>query len=248
MKCKNCGANYRTKELKCPYCGTENVIGRIWLIERDTVRQEYEEAYEETVKRSRLYVFDKILNRIILVSLGLVPVCVLLAALALGGYRVYREIYKKVHAEEISRTVEEYYEAGQYWELYQYMNDCDVLGSQYDPYGQAAFMGFDYEFYKNTALYFLSLSEEEKQEDEYFLDAAICFSHDVYSLNGGLYDELSPQNRELYRQNQEDVMAFWRGTLGMTEEEAAFLAERKQVESSDIRELVEAVRARRAWE
>ena len=27
MKCKNCGANYRAKEEKCPYCGTANPRG-----------------------------------------------------------------------------------------------------------------------------------------------------------------------------------------------------------------------------
>lgn len=34
MKCKNCGANYKTRELKCPYCNTENFIGKIWQAER----------------------------------------------------------------------------------------------------------------------------------------------------------------------------------------------------------------------
>lgn len=39
MKCKNCGAHYQTEELKCPYCGTENMTGQEW-------KEELEEAQE----------------------------------------------------------------------------------------------------------------------------------------------------------------------------------------------------------
>lgn len=248
MKCKSCGADYKTRELKCPYCGTENLMGKIWLIERDNARQEYEEAYRETVQKSRLYVFDKILNRIIFVCAGLMLVCVLLAALVWAGYHAYRELYKRTNGEQINQTMADYYEAGQYWELYRYMSDLDVLDEDHYLYAQAAFMGFDYEFYKNGVLYFLSMSEEEKQKDDYFLESVIQYSYQVYSMNGGLYLEPYPENEEIYRRNQEEVMAFWRGTLGMTEEEAAFLAEQDQIYTSDIRELAEAVRARRAWE
>lgn len=248
MKCKSCGADYKTRELKCPYCGTENLIGKIWLIERENARQEYEEAYRETVQKSRLYVFDKILNRIILVSAGLLLVCALLAALVSVGFDVYRGIYKKENAEKIEETIEAYYDAGEYWKLYSYMSDHDVLDGDHYQYAQAAFMGFDYEFYKNAVLRFLSMSEEEKQEDDYFLESAIKYSHQVYSMDIGLYSELDPQNEEIYRKNQEEVMAFWRGTLGMTEEEAAFLSGLEHAYFSDIQELVESVRARRAWE
>ena len=41
MKCKNCGAQYKTRELKCPYCNTENIIGKIWQSERSQAEMEY---------------------------------------------------------------------------------------------------------------------------------------------------------------------------------------------------------------
>lgn len=248
MKCKNCGANYKTWELKCPYCGTENVIGKIWLIERTTVRQEYEDVREGVKRSSKRYVFDKILNRILLISIGLFLGCVVLAIAAPGGYNLYRSIYRSVHTEEMEQVMEEYYLAGEYCKLYDYMSQYDLFGQNYFTYAQAALMSFSYNQYKTEALCFLSQSEEEKEKYDYYLRYAIMYSHDVWQMDSGIYSELDPKNVELHEAYKNDILAFWTGMLGLTEEEIRFLTEKEgYLFVQDLDELSAAIIERRAW-
>lgn len=248
MKCKSCGADYKTRELKCPYCGTENVIGRIWLIERSAAYQEYEEAKERVRRKSRIYVFDKVLNRILLVSTALFLLCIILCFAVFAGYELYRNAYRSIHGEEIEHTMEEYYTAGEYRELYKYMSKYDLFGLDHYAYSQAAFLSFDYDFYKTEALCFLSQSEEEKQEYDYYLRSAIEYSHDVWHLDAGLYSEPDPNNVEMHETYKKDIMAFWKGMLGMKEEEIEFLTEGEEyLSSKELDDLIETIRKRRAW-
>ena len=56
MKCKNCSANYKARELKCPYCNTTNLLGHIWLSEKTEAELEYEKAKKSTaVYQSMLF-------------------------------------------------------------------------------------------------------------------------------------------------------------------------------------------------
>lgn len=248
MKCKNCGANYKTRELKCPYCGTENIIGRIWLIERTEARQEYEDARESVKRGSRRYVLDKILNRILLVSVGLFFLCMILSLAVSGGYDMYRRIYRSAHTKEMEQAMEEYYLAEEYRKLYDYMSKYDLFEPEHYTYAQAALMGFDYDYYKTEALCFFSQSEEEKQEYDYYLRYAILYSHDVWHMDSGIYSELDPKNVEMHETYKKDIMAFWKGMLGMTEEEIEFLTEEgEDLFAGDLDELAAAIIERRAW-
>ena len=67
MKCKNCSANYRARELKCPYCSTTNFLGHIWLAEKTEAELEYERAKQECGGLSR-YVIYRILTRILVIE------------------------------------------------------------------------------------------------------------------------------------------------------------------------------------
>ena len=62
MTCKNCGGNYRTRELICPYCRTENVLGHLWLAKRKEAEEEYNRT-AHTLREKLLspYVFHRII-------------------------------------------------------------------------------------------------------------------------------------------------------------------------------------------
>ena len=60
MKCIHCGANYKTKELECPYCHTPNLQGREWLNERNKVEKKYKKTKEEVIKKGTPYIISRI--------------------------------------------------------------------------------------------------------------------------------------------------------------------------------------------
>ena len=82
MKCKNCGAQYKTREVKCPYCNTENLIGKIWQTERTQAELDYEAEKKKLGKILRSsYMEDRLLTRAILILIGLYIASVLVVAL-----------------------------------------------------------------------------------------------------------------------------------------------------------------------
>lgn len=70
MKCNSCGANYKTRELKCPYCGKANALGRLWKIKRTEAEEEYERARKEAGRKISVYSVDRILSRCIVSVIG----------------------------------------------------------------------------------------------------------------------------------------------------------------------------------
>ena len=66
MKCKACGAHYRSRELRCPYCGAENPKGKQWKAQRDSAEQQYRELEQTEGSSLRLQAANRVLNRALL--------------------------------------------------------------------------------------------------------------------------------------------------------------------------------------
>ena len=248
MKCKNCGADYRTRELKCPYCGTENIIGKIWLIERQEADRELEQADHSGKMQIRLYVADKVMNRILLISITLF---LLMAAVVIICSKVetgYKSWYKKAHVEELEQKMKELYDEQAFHELYQFMDENDLFSEEYYTYSQACFLSFDMECFRVDMLMFLSLSEEDQNKWKYLLENALKFSKSAYCVFEGRYSNEIPENQWLYRQYRTEISAFWKGMLGMTEEEIhQILDENFTFYGPEKDRLMETLMERRAW-
>lgn len=249
MKCKNCGGNYRTKELVCPYCGTQNIIGHIWMAQRSEAELEYERARKAAGRYGSIYVAYRVLNRILLIAalifLGIMCLCFL----AYGVENAYINIYRKTHAEQITDTLEQYYEAGDFRAMHRYMARYDLYGNEYYAYTQAVILNTNYEEYLAYMLKFLALDEEKKQKDTYYLSFALKNSSKVYCLDCGIYSELDIKNEEIYMQRRQEILAFWQGTLGLHGEEIALLTkEDGYIDYDAIQQLQETVKERRAWQ
>lgn len=249
MKCKNCGADYKTRELKCPYCGTENLIGQIWLIERAEAEDVYHTARKKNRGTFSLYVFSKILNRILIAGVGIFLFILLFAKALVWGHGVYLDIYKKTHSREISRTLETYHRDGSFQQLRDYLDKYDLYDSDYYVYDQAALIHFDYEMYKQYALEFLDYSEEEKTKYDYMLEFAIDWSRDVYNPQRGFFRELAPENQEMYERYKTDVMAFWVGSLALDEKQIDLLtSDVSALPGEEMDALVSDIMTRRPWQ
>lgn len=248
MKCKSCGGDYRTRELICPYCGTENLVGRLWMAQRSEAELQYEKALKETGRKASPYVVNRVLGRIAVVMACL---CILMFVAVAVFFMVLeggKRIYKRMHYQEIVQTMERLYQEENYTELYAYMGKYDLIGEDNYAYSQAVLMDFDYQWFVNHKLKFCEMSEDEKQEDTYYLQATISWGADICQRNLGRYVELDPMNQALYDSYCQEVTEFWRYTLGMTEEEIERIAEDETLGSADYEQLAETLKERRAWE
>lgn len=245
MKCKNCGADYKTRELKCPYCQTENIIGKMWMAERSDAELEYERKRREMGKKSSVYVFDRVLTRsIIILILAFVILFAGTFSCLFLSYKI-EDALNYINRDKIEARLNEYYTKGEYEKMYAYMHDKDIDGRDYYGYMQAALLSYYYNEYLNYKYNFLSMTPEKQLKDDYCLEYAIKNSIIVYLLDCGNYENLVSMNAELYEEYQREITSFWVATLELTEEEVEYLSENgKHMSNSELDALVALVKER----
>lgn len=246
MKCKNCGGNYKTRELKCPYCDTENLLGKVWMIERSEAELAYETKKREMGKfLVSPYMLNRVLNRCLIVLAALYVVLFVGAFLVFGVCELYQKISTTIRKEQIEAQMEAYFSAGQYEELDKYMYDNGVDGTAYYAYTQATLIQSDYDWFMEHRLYFDNMSQEEKIADDYHLKYTIKYALEVYSLDYSLYDELDARNTELYETYKKEILAYLVGVLQLTEEEIESVLEDSYITMDEEDMLEQIVRNRR---
>ena len=249
MRCKNCGANYKTRELKCPYCNTENLIGKIWQAERSQAEKDYENEKKNLGKAIfSPYMLNRFANRSLVLVLGIYAVSIIIITVILLIYDVWGPLYFSLHKEEIEKQMEEYYSAGEYEKLDLYMEENYVKLRDYYAYTQATLMVEDYDSYLECRLRFENLSEEEKLKDEYCLEYAVDNSWEVYALDCGSYSRLDERNKELHEYYQKEIMAYWIGCLKLSEEEIAELTNDDYLSYDTRTKIIESIKERRSWQ
>ena len=224
MKCKSCGANYKTRELKCPYCGKANALGRLWKIKRTEAEEEYERARKEAGRKISVYSVDRILSRCIVSVIGLF-------VLFLIGSFVFFFLQDKIiilrnniKHDEIESTLREYYDNGDYFELDDYMDKMNLDRTEYYTYSQAVILYHSYEEYIRAKCIFSEMSPEEKAKDDYYIKTALNKSIDVYTVECGIYSEPASENMDLIESYRQEIMSFWIGSLELTEEEIEYIS------------------------
>lgn len=248
MKCKNCGGNYRSTELICPYCGTENLLGRMWAAQKSEAEKEYEQVQMATGKAFSPYVMNRILNRMLVITIGIVLlsiVIVIAAAFVRSAKTAYNQ---KHHGAEMKAQLEQYYADGEFGQMYQYLSENELFGVEdYYAYNQIALLYYNYDRYLTEKMTFLGMTPEKQQEDTFNFEYSIRDSQDVYTLDEGIYSELDSRNEAQYKEWCQEILAYWKGTLGMTDDEVALLAEDDWSKSVEIDALIGTVREREAW-
>ena len=85
MKCKSCGANFETTELKCPFCGTDNKKGMEWTQAEKSARESMERTGRYIKSSLPLYICDHICNIVITIGVVLTVVLILLVNMDFGS-------------------------------------------------------------------------------------------------------------------------------------------------------------------
>ena len=237
MKCKNCGGGYRLIELRCPYCGTENLAGQMLLMKRtETIRQI--EAEKRAAKKAFIpYVLSKLVNRLILLFLiGTIVVILLLLNLVPG---VKRDKNGKI----LEPAAVKLFEAGDYYGLHEYMMQKDLYEQMPEYFAQSALLAYDYNQFITHRLNYLSGSPEDWdiRSIAYVMSSAM----DIYVHRVGVYSDEFPENKEQYEMYRRYILAFWKGTMRCTDEEVEWLCDKESWWHSDqLNELCEKLKER----
>lgn len=226
MKCKSCGADYKMREPECPYCGSENKIGKYWSRQEKTAQRQYEGTKKEIMKSGSLYVVNKMLNAAIGVMLVLIILALVITFIACQVEEGIQKVKKsKVSEEQLkSLYVEENYE-----QLYCYMSEYEVLHEDaYAIYAEAAFMYESWEKFVEQRMKFQEAELDDIEEYPRYgliydcMDDASTIYRKEWSSR---HHDVAAENQAYYDWMCMEADAFLIGELGMTYEEVMSLRE-----------------------
>ena len=223
MQCKNCGSHYRMRDLACPYCGTENALGKVWMKQRTDAEIAYENERIAAGKRWSPFVYNRAVSRIIVVE---VVLFVLLFFFIAGFFGAKEAIYSIIAKRSTNDAVEEmktllaeqrYEEMQYYWQ--EYRDRLDESDPQLKKIKQLSDLIYTHNNYVNSKLDFMCLSDEEKKTDDYRLAYVIRTAYRVYTFEPGYKEKMETETQALLDGYKEEVHAFLVGLLKLTEEE-----------------------------
>ncbi|MBR5502824.1 MAG: hypothetical protein IKV55_07305 [Oscillospiraceae bacterium] len=223
MKCKSCGANYRSRELRCPYCGAENAKGKLWKAQRDSAEQQYRELEQTEGAALRLRAANRVLNRALLfegIALGVFLVGVFLWFML--GEAVFR-VRRSVKADALSQQMQQLYAQQQLGELYRLMDEYDLFGDENYEYAQAALLHKDYAQFDLARCEFFAVLQRGEQPDEYLTWKLVNSMNEILVPYISAYPRITENNAQLQQQYSADVLEFAQGWLGFGKEETALL-------------------------
>lgn len=222
MNCVSCGAVITSKQKKCPYCGSKNPeYERKFLILRSLDKQQ--EAAEQEVKRTFKTIWQDKLCNICLVSSILLFVgmfaAVIVSSFVSGGVILFRGLGK---GEEQQAKMEEYYQAGDYGKLDQYMNDYELFDPEKNyRYGQAALL-YDFMTHFRVSVYpYIEYMDGGNVDLRYRPGAwSILYNAQmVLCIKNSVYPTVDPDNQAQYDAYRKEIKNVFVNYLNITEEE-----------------------------
>lgn len=244
MKCKNCGANYRMRELRCPYCGTINPKGCIQQDLREQAQYEYDKASTKTLGQVRRRMINKVLNRTLLVEIAGFVLLVVVTFLCFFCHEAYLEINKHARIHTMQQQMEEFYTQGQFRELHVYMQDNALFDTKYDEcyeYAQMALIHSNYtRFEESRMVYF---SKGDKLSD-YDINQLLRNIHRVFCDEFPAYPELTERNEKIWQGYCREAEAFASAVLGLDEAQMELLHQ-KDLPWNGLNQLGETLMQRR---
>jgi len=130
MKCTNCGFDFASDQLKCPYCGTVNESALKLAKELQTYDAAYEKKREELLETGTNQVL-----RHLTVKLGIVFLAIVLCSFAFITFYQYRFGVRSSYQVRGQRYVKNKEQLARYMDEKQYIR-AYLLASRTDPTGE----------------------------------------------------------------------------------------------------------------
>ena len=238
MECKYCGGSYRLRELRCPYCGAENLAGRMLLMRRTEAIRQMEAEQKAAKKRYVPYVASKLVSRLILLFLLSIIILILIYTNHVPWIR--RDANGKIFEPGAVKL----YEAGDFYGLHEYMSAKDLYQEMPEYFSQSALLAYDYnEFITHRLNY---LADDASQWDPTYVALVMRGAMDIYVHRVGVYSDKFPENEAQYDMYRKYILAFWKGTMLCTDEEVEWLADEESWgHSAELNDLCVKLKERR---
>lgn len=139
MKCTNCGADFASDQLRCPYCGTVNEYALKLAKELQTYDAAYEKKRDELLENGTNRVLRHLTFGLGMVFLAIVVV--FLGFVAFYQYRFSGRSSYQVSGTRLARNKEmiaEYMDEGQYIRAYLLASTTDPTGERFQNYPEYA--------------------------------------------------------------------------------------------------------------
>lgn len=222
MKCKNCGANIKREQRRCPYCGSINEMAVKQEQALGSMEKSNQEYMLQVLKESKPMLHYKIHKRVNLVLLGIF-ICVTLFSM-FAFFHQEGGLFTTPGSMEVCAS---YYEEGKFEELSRYMSEHDMFNPENNyAYSQMVFL---WKSYQNCQDYFAT-SYEVYQEtgfyDTSYLELCIREGYEVLTSEVSyLYKEPVKRNQNMYAPYQEKIYMLFTGVLHIPEEMLADVKE-----------------------
>ena len=134
MICKNCSAKIRDDVLLCPYCGTENQK----VAQKE--QQDYIDGYESK-KRKLKKVPEKVVRKTtkgLVYGAGITLGIIILALIVVTAFSKIITGDALAKQEKELAKLEEYYKAGEYEAMSNYLEKIDKWGGSYEKYNRVS--------------------------------------------------------------------------------------------------------------
>lgn len=229
MNCISCGAIVTSDKRKCPYCGAKNPEYERKAIRMRALDRAQEEAKQQTKRTFKTIWEDRLCD--IFLAASIVLLVGILGAMAMGknvgsNLQKYKPSLSK---GEFKAQMEEYYAAGEYDELYNFMLRNNLFENEdYYKYSQAANINFSMNRFRAAVYPFVEYVNGDRADTKYTLsaDSVMSNAHFVsdwrYAEGEKVYlnqIEMCPENVEFYKQCTDEVRYILINYLMLSEEE-----------------------------
>lgn len=220
MKCTNCGAEFASDQLRCPYCGTVNEAALKLAKELQTYDAAYEQKREEILETGTSQVLKHLT-----VKLGVVFLAIILFSFGFISFYQYRFGVRspyQVAGERLKKNkalLSRYMEEGQYIRAYLLASRTDPTGEAFENYSEYKDELSDIYMYSIILTGILQSMESMDAGDNYpsFGDTELTTIQIFYGY--GAKGEDSEVKKELIREIDHYLKNYYR----LTDEEIATL-------------------------
>ncbi len=226
MKCTNCGANYDSMMMNCPYCNTVNQKNKIFKKRKQAAAGRYNAMAQQMGQQAQKRSTNSVLNRVLVIEaltvVGIVVMSMVLSVIDVNSYSssITKGMTKKEMVSEVKRLYKEeefdkmalIYTEGRLYDV----DELDLEAS-------LAYVYNDYqEFIELRALYMKGLKESDISDTT--INSLLYAMNQVLKVENNEYaDEYDKQNEKYFNVLIEDVKAFAKGVLLLTDEEVSSL-------------------------
>ena len=223
MKCKKCGAHYRTRKLRCPYCGTANPKGEQWHSQRESAEKELQQLESTRGKDLRLQAANKALNRVLLFEGIAIAVFLLGVFLWFMLADAALRLRTRFNKAELEQQMQQLYSEQRLTELNDLMDEYGLFGEDYYEYSQAALLGYDYDRFVQARMELFACVQAGEQPDESLTWRLVNSMNDILVPYIPAYPRLTEQNAALQAEFAADVLSCAQGWLAIDKEAVALL-------------------------